>query len=297
VRAQLYLVALVATARCSKDEPTAASVDVPAARARPTTSSSTTTNEVAPAVPITPAELVADGKHWRLTTKHGPVHVWIPASYKKKGAATIVYVHGFYTHVDNAWRDHHLATQFAVSAVNAMFIACEAPSGGSEPVSWQSIGELLDTVEAGIGMKVRDKRLVAVGHSGAWRTLVGWLDEAALDTVVLFDAAYGEVDKYKDWINGSAKRRLITIGDDTKKWTEQLHAKLPNTLVLDGFPSPDEKVPREVKRAQIVYIRSNVGHFPLVTGGLALPITLRVLRGKLLLDQPLADILDAGSDE
>jgi hypothetical protein len=29
-----------------------------------------------------------------------------------------------------------------------------------------------------------------------------------------------------------------------------------------------------------------------VTGGLALPLTLRMLRGRLLIDMPLADILE-----
>ena len=76
-----------------------------------------------------------------------------------------------------------------------------------------------------------------------------------------------------------------------------MHADLPNTLVLDGFPDPEKKVPAKVKRAQIVYIRSTIGHFPLVTGHLALPLTLRTLRGKLLLDAPLADLLAAGQPE
>jgi hypothetical protein len=291
-RATIALTVL-AIGACDSEPAGAPVVQAPTSRPRIGVETSGTTNEQVPPEPVTVAQLVADGTYWRLSTKNGPVHVWIPDGYKKKGAATIVYVHGFYTKVDAAWKNHHLPAQFAASAINAMFIACEAPANGSEPVSWKSLAELLDTVEAGIGMKVRDKRLVALGHSGAWRTLIGWLDEPILDTVVLFDAAYGEVDRYRDWVLGAPKRRLITVGDDTKKWTELLHAQLPNTIVLDGFPPADMKIPRTLRRAQIVYIRSNVGHFPLVTGGVALPLTLRTLRGKLLLDAPLADLLDA----
>lgn len=219
--------------------------------------------------------------------------MWVPKDYKPKRAETVVYVHGFYTYVDQAWKDHQLPAQFAASAINAMFIACEAPANGSESVSWTSIDDLLSTVEAGIGRKVPHKRLVALGHSGAWRTLVGWLDEPILDTVVLFDAAYGELDSYKQWILASDKHRLIYVGDNTRKWTEELHKDLAESVVLDGFPPADRPVPRELRRARIIYIRSNVGHFPLVTGGVALPLTLRMLRAKKLLHMPLADLLDA----
>lgn len=289
--------AVGATLGCRSDDTSAPALDMRTRGGRPKPTVSGTSNEVAPPVPVTVSSLVADGRYWRLSTKHGPVHVWVPAGYRRKRAETVVYVHGFYTHVDRAWKDHNLPAQFASSGINAMFVACEAPAGGSEPVAWTSIAELLDAVQAGIGEKVPRRRLVAVGHSGAWRTLLHWLDEPILDTVVLFDAAYGEIDQYKAWIQASEKHRLIDVGDDTRKWTEQLHKGLADTVVLDGFPPPDKPVPRELKRARILYIRSNVGHFPLVTGGIALPTTLRMLRGKQLLDEPLADLLEAGSDD
>ncbi len=278
---------------CESEQPRAAEIDVKAPTTRVGVSTSGTVSEVEPPEPLSVAQLVAKGQYWRWTTPNGPIHVWIPEGYKPKGAATVVYVHGFYTKVDAAWKNHQLPAQFAASGVNAMFIACEALANGSEAVSWTSLTELLKTVRQHIGQRVPKGRLVAVAHSGAWRTLVGWLNEPKLDTVVLFDAAYGEIAQYRDWVLASPKRRLIDIGDDTKKWTEELHKQLPDTLILEGFPSPETKMPRTVKRAQIVYVRSKIGHFKIVTGGLALPLTLRMLRGKLLLDEPLADILDS----
>lgn len=239
-------------------------------------------------------EIVAAGRHVRLTTERGPIHVWIPDGYQRKRARTIVYVHGLYTDVDGAWKNHNLASQFAASALNAMFIACEAPVRGNDPIAWPSLAELLRTVEAELGKPVPRNRVVAVGHSGAWKTIVNWLAEPTLDTVVLLDAMYGEVARYHDWFRGDDSRRLIVVGDaSTRKWTEELHAKLPDALVLDGFPPVDERIPRSIRRAPVVYIRSDVGHFPLVTDGVALPLTLRTLRGKLLLDTPLADLIGA----
>ena len=254
-----------------------------------TMSSSSTTQD--PPAPVTVSELVEGGRHLRLETKHGAVHVWTPKGYEPRRAETILYVHGYYVHVDEAWRAYKLESQFASSAINAMFIACEAPIDAKEPVSWDSIAELLDTVERGIADKRPRRRIVARGHSGAHRTLRGWLDEPNIDTVVLVDAAYGEIDEYKTWILADDKRRLIDIGDDTRAWTDKLHADLPETVVLDGFPSLEDGIPREAARARILYIKSSLGHFPLVTSGWALPMVLRTLRAKRLVREPLAELL------
>jgi hypothetical protein len=251
--------------------------------------SSSVAQEKAP--PPTLTELVSGGQHWRFMTAHGPVHVWIPRGYDAKHAETIVYVHGYYVHVDDAWKNYKLDTQFAGSAINAMFIACEGPASPQEPVSWESLAPLLDSVEKGIGQPWPKRRIVVVGHSAAWRTLLGWLDEPQIDTVVLVDAAYGEIDQYKNWVLASDKHRLIDIGDDTREWTDQLHAQLPDTVVLDQFPSLEDGIPKSAARARILYIKSNLGHFPLVTGGIALPMILRTLRAKRLVRTPLSTLL------
>jgi hypothetical protein len=259
----------------------------------PSLSSSASAQEVLPPEPVTAAKLVAEGKYWRLATKRGPVHVWIPKGYRARRADTIVYVHGYYTDVDGAWDDHNLPFQFAASTINAMFVACEAPAGPRERVAWESLAELLATVDAAIeDVRQPRRRVVAVGHSGAYRTLLNWLSDETLDTVVLLDAAYGEIESYRDWVLASPKRRLIDVGDDTKQWTERLHAQLPSTVILEGFPPAEEDIPASVARAKILYIRSELGHFPLVTGGIALPMVLRTLRMRRLLDVPLADLVE-----
>ncbi len=246
--------------------------------------------ETVPPAPITTTDLVAQGRHWRVVTKNGAVHVWIPPGYTRRRAETVVYVHGFYTNVDGAWKDHFLPVQFAASGINAVFIACEAPSGPGQKISWTSIGALLDAVTAGIQQQLPRRRIVAIGHSGAYRTLAGWLREPLLDTVVLLDAAYGELDSFSAWVQQKG-HRLINVGDGTKKAADAMHAKLPQTVILDGFPSIEDEIPKDAARAKILYIRSNVGHFPLVTAGEAIPMLLRTLRAKKILDVPLADLL------
>ena len=233
--------------------------------------------------PPTPEELVAAGQAWTLDTPHGHVHVWIPDGYDAETAATIVYVHGYYVDVDEAWEDQRLAEQFAISGLNALFIACGAPESASEPVTWPSLGELLDTVRDGIGRGLPDRTLVAVGHSGAHRTLVHWLDERRLDTVVLVDAAYGELAPYRRWLRRSSRHRLIDIAADTRWRADRFHRTLEDTVTVERFPSPDEGgFPSFAREARILYVRAHREHMQLVTDGVALPMTLRALRVPLV---------------
>jgi len=248
------------------------------------------------------AAAVAAGRHWRLTTGNGPVHVWVPAGYHADGAVTVVYVHGYYTDVDHAWSEYQLPEQFALSAINAVFIAPEAPSGSRPPINWRSLGDLLRTVHQRTEVPRPAGPVVAFGHSGAYRTLMTWLDYPLLETLVLLDAMYGEIDPFRDWLEAGPHRRLVNVGDDTVLWTEELAHDLP-MLEIDRVP-PDQ-LPAAVRGARAVYIRSQLGHMPLVTDGLALPQLLRALPVELLpdapWDQPLGVLprgqLPGGADE
>src|SRR5688572_27928889 len=53
-------------------------------------------------------ERLHGGEHWRFETWNGPVHVWRPSGYDPATAGTVLYVHGYYTDVDKAWREHRL---------------------------------------------------------------------------------------------------------------------------------------------------------------------------------------------
>jgi hypothetical protein len=287
---RVLVVALLLIA-CGPDSQQPQELDLPMEPPTGAPSSSAVRKERRP--PPTKESLVEDGKHWRLTTPHGAVHVWTPRRYRAKRATAIVYVHGYYVNVDESWEQYHLASQFAASGINAMFIACEAPSGGAEPVSWQSLQALLTTVETSIAQEMPQRRVVAVGHSGAYRTLLAWLDEKELDTVVLLDAAYGEIEQYRRWITADESHRLINVGDlSTREWTDQLHALLPDSVVLEHFPSIEDGLPKEASRARILYIKSTLGHFPLVTGGIALPMILQALRAPRVLRRPLEKLIE-----
>jgi len=221
----------------------------------------------------------ADARHIRISTRHhGAIHVWIPDGYDAEHAGVVVYVHGYFTDVDDAWRNHQLAHQFADSGLDAMFIACEAPESAVDAVTWPSLRELLARVDAEPSLDLPDGPLIAVGHSGAHRTLGEWLDDPDLHTVVLLDALYGKVSEVGAWLAQSPDHRLIDISVLTRPWAEELHKSLPETVVFEGLPSVRADHGQTARSARVVHVRARVGHMPLVTNGIALPTVLRTLR-------------------
>lgn len=244
----------------------------------------------APVAPDPLAAAVAAGRSWRLETANGPVHVWVPAGYHADGAATVVYVHGYYTDVDKAWVNHRLPQQFALSGMNALFIAPEAPSGSRQKVHWPSLADLLVEVQRGTGVTRPMGATVAIGHSGAYRVLLAWMDYPGLEHIVAMDAMYGEVDAWSEWVAASPSHRLIQIGDDTVRWTEELAAVAAaggaTVATIDRFPEDPAELPDEAVAAQVLYIRSQLGHMPLVSAGLGLPFVLRLMPAEILPDAP-----------
>ncbi len=190
----------------------------------------------------------------------------------------MIYVHGYYTDVDHAWREHRLARQFAESGINALFIACEAPDGPRDDVRWTSSDDLLAVVADRLGRELPVGRVVVVGHSGAHRTISSWLEGSVIDTVVLLDALYDTADEIRAWLQADDDRRLIDAAVLTRRWSDDLHAALPETLVFDRFPPPRTGRLRGARGARVVYVHSQHDHMRLVTGGIALPMLLRAVR-------------------
>jgi hypothetical protein len=209
--------------------------------------------------------------HLRLTTAHGPVHVFRPAGYEPATAGTVVYVHGYYTDLDGAWHDHHLAAQFENSNLNALFISPEAPGADNQAVRWESLRELLDAVAAS-GIEPPRGAVVALAHSGGFRTVVPWLSSGLLDTVVLLDGLYGNEVDFAAWAD-DPEHRLVLVGFDTTTRIERFVTG--HDVERGALPLPDSLA--ELERAHLVFLTTQVGHMELVTEGRAIPDVLRLI--------------------
>jgi len=226
------------------------------------------------------------GRHVRIDAPHGAIHVWIPPGYHADTGATILYLHGYYDDADSAWTGHHLPEQFAMSALNAMFIVPEAPSGAKPPVNYPALSEVLRLVEGETGVSRGMALTAVVGHSGAFRTIAAWLDEPLVDQLVMIDAMYANEEAIEAWYRASPRHRLITVGEDTLQWNEQLLRDVADVYVMDRVPPAYDLWPAEAKLARAVYVRAQFAHMPLVTDGVVLPALLRLLPVELLADEP-----------
>jgi hypothetical protein len=260
-----------------------------------------------PAPPPAPgpiATAVAAGKHVRIEGPRGPIHVWIPAGYHADTGATVIYIHGYFDNADTAWTGHQLPEQFALSSLNAMFIAPEAPVAQKIPINYPDLGELMRLAEDATGATRGAALTAAIGHSGAFRTLQTWLDEPTLDHITMVDAMYGDEELIAAWLRASPRRRLITVGEDTVLGTESFAQKFPkDTYTIDRFPPAYELWPQEAKSAKHLYVKAQFLHMPLVTEGIVLPSLLKLLPVERLPDLPwqlplgsLPPLVDAATD-
>ncbi len=243
----------------------------------------------APPDPVPPpiAEAVAAGTHVRIDGPRGPIHVWIPAGYHADTGATILYVHGYFDDADTAWVGHQLPEQFAMSGLNAMFIAPEAPIAQKIPINYPDLGEVIRLAEDATGATRGAALTAAIGHSGAFRTLHAWLDEPTLDHITMVDALYGFEDDFATWLRASPRHRMITIGEDTILGTESFERKFrKDTLTIDRVPPEYDLWPPAAKTVKHLYVRAQFYHMPLVTDGIVLPSVLRLLPVERLADLP-----------
>lgn len=233
---------------------------------------------------------VAGGTHWRIKTDAGAVHAWVPAGYDRETAGTVVYVHGYYTDADGAWRDHDLAKQFRASKQNALFIVPDAPSGNGEGVKWNALTDLRKAMSRA-NIRIPDGPTVVMGHSGAFRTVMKWVDHKVVAQVILLDALYGGEKSFDDFI-GSGKRakqhKLILIGSDTAEESRGFIKRYPFAVARDRMPGNVDGFTKREKKAKLLYVRSQFEHMAIVKNGKVIPLLLRLT--------PLPAVGEGGKD-
>lgn len=227
--------------------------------------------------PALAADAAGDPSHWRLETEHGPVHVWQPRGYASASAGVVVYVHGLYTDVDRAWDEHRLARQFGDSRANAVFVVPEAPSAGTQEPFWPQLDDLLRTALEGARIRRPPGPLVVVGHSGAYRQILLWLDEPRLKHIILLDGLYGGENLFADWARRAttAAAAMTVVTSDTRKWTEHFLELVPDATRRDGVPSRIEALKPAERDAHVLVIWSQIKHMQMVTDGKTMPVMLQ----------------------
>jgi hypothetical protein len=229
-------------------------------------------------------DTVLGGRHWRIKTAQGSVHVWIPPGYDRENAGTVVYVHGYYTDADGAWRDHDLARQFKASNQNAMFIVPDAPAGNEQAVQWPALTDLRRAVTRS-NIRLPEGPIVVMGHSGAFRTVMQWVDHRLVDQIILLDALYAGEAAFDGFIRSGKhadEHKMIVVGAGTAQDSAEFAKKYKFAVAREGFPASLGAFSKGERRAKLLYVRSQYDHMSIVTSQKVIPLLLRVTRLKAL---------------
>jgi hypothetical protein len=229
-------------------------------------------------------DTVLGGRHFRVKTARGAVHVWVPPDYDRATAGTVIYVHGYYTDADGAWREYDLARQFRASHQNAMFIVPDAPSGNDDDVKWPALKDLRRAVTRA-NIHLPDGPVVVMGHSGAFRTVMQWVDHRLVDQIILLDALYAGEAAFDEFI-ASGKRaddhKLIVVAASTAEESSSFARRYKFAVAREKMPSSAGGFSRRERGAKLLYIRSQFEHMAIVTSGKVIPLLLRVTPLKAL---------------
>ncbi len=223
-------------------------------------------------------DTVAGGKHWRIKTAAGAVHVWAPPGYDRETAGTVVYVHGYWTDADGAWKDHNLAKQFKTSRQNALFIVPDAPASNEEGVNWPSLKDLRKAVSRA-NIVLPDGPVIVMGHSGAFRTIMQWVDHKLISQIILLDAMYAGQSAFDEFI-AEGKRadahKLVVVGAGTAESSSSFVKKYKFAVAREKMPASYGDFTKREKRSKLLYIRSQYEHNAIVTSGKVIPVLLRL---------------------
>jgi hypothetical protein len=219
------------------------------------------------------------GEHLRLVTPRGPIHVWRPSGYQARTAGIVLYVHGYFEDVDQAWTRDNLAAQFQASGRNALFIAPEAPRSVSDHVCWKSLGALLNTVQQMGSLGLPRGPLIVVAHSGAFRTILRWLRDPRLRHLILLDGLYRNERQFRHWLQSAPAHephQMVLVANETHEKSQRFVRRFRRAARREHIPDDFSEFTKRERGARLLYLRSQYEHMEIVTGGKVIPLLLRL---------------------
>ena len=157
------------------------------------------------------------------------VAVFIPPGFRQTSSVDLVfYFHGWGNNIHKSLEKFRLLEQFSASHKNAILIFPEGPKnapdsfGGKleEPdIFRELVNEILTLLHNEHKLSSRvSGNIILAGHSGAYRVIASILDQGGLSAnvteVYLFDALYGQQEKYLDWLKQNDGRLVNIITPD-----------------------------------------------------------------------------------
>ncbi|MBK9963806.1 MAG: hypothetical protein IPP07_02440 [Holophagales bacterium] len=205
------------------------------------------------------------------------VAIFVPKGFRAGDATDLVfYFHGWRNNVDDTFKQFKVAEQVAASGVNAVLVLPEGPRNAPDSfggrleetgVFASLVSDVLGALKAhGVVANTKPGSIVLAGHSGAYRVMAFILTRGGLTAnvreVYLFDALYGQAEKFAHWIDrfpgklidiytadGGTRDPSLDFMDDLRAWD------LPFVAVPESAVTPDL-----LRKNRLVFIDSPLPH-------------------------------------
>ena len=184
----------------------------------------------------------------------------------------VFWFHGWGNNIDTAAIRHELIEQFAASKSNAVLVLAETAKNSSDSYGGKleynnTFKELVADImqelkkEKAVSKKCEPGNILLAGHSGAYRVMAYILANGNMPVqeVILFDALYGQTDKYLNWIQADNSHRLIDIytdGGGTDGESKEMVKQLIKLNISADTIEEKELTAQVVLTRKIIFIHS-----------------------------------------
>jgi hypothetical protein len=205
------------------------------------------------------------------------VLLFVPRRYRSGEDVDLVfYFHGWYQNLAGVLSSYEIIEQFVRSGRNAILVIPQGPkdapdSFGGRLEDENGFKRLVDDILArlrGLGIIHEEKpgAIVLAGHSGGYQVLAQILVRGGLTEkireVYLFDALYGEADKFTDWLDHQ-KGKIVDIytgQGGTKQESEDWFASLTGRGVRCLAARDSEVTAHDLETNRVIFLASALGH-------------------------------------
>ena len=210
--------------------------------------------------------------------KDNSVLLVVPKNFHaKKKVDLIFWFHGWRNNIDTANQFYEIKKQFLSSGKNAVLVLAEtarnAPDsyGGKLEQSGMFSKLVMDVVHHLkiadlVNQKTKPGSITLAGHSGAYRVIASILanGEMPVGSVFLFDALYGQTDKFLSWIEQDKQHRFVNWYTNHGGGTDEVSIQMMKQL--DTLHLPYQLVEEttidsnSIKSSRVLFVHSTREH-------------------------------------
>ena len=220
------------------------------------------------------------GKQFFPAEKHyndSTVAVFIPGGFRSTDAVDfVVHIHGWWNNVDTALSRYLLPRQFFESGKNAILVVPEGPRNAPDSFGGKledpgGFKRFIDDVALALFQnKTIATRTVGnvilSGHSGAYHAISYALMQGGMPEkireVYLFDALYGQTEKFAHWIDRYAGKMVVIYTDSggTRDETESLMEDL-RAWNTPSFAAEETALSQtDLLNHRLLFLHTDLGH-------------------------------------